>query len=103
MNGAAPVQSHVPNANGRVGRRKLDRVSSPGNGAVHFRAVQECARYGAEETAVWDRADREGFSERDQSTQLHFPLARVRADGARIFLPGRGGDEVARVLEGRAN
>src|SRR5437667_451036 len=27
--------------------------------------------------------------------------ARVRADGAGIFLPSRGGDEVARVLEGR--
>src|SRR5207244_1480242 len=52
--------------------------------------------------AVRNRTNRQGVSQRNQSAQFHFSLARVRTDGAGIFLPGRGGDEAARILERRA-
>ena len=45
----------------------------------------------------------EGVSERSSIRAiLPFPLARVRADGAGVFLPAGAGDGVARILEGRA-
>src|SRR6202045_5023578 len=96
------IQFDVFYANGSIGRRGRDRLSPSGNRAVDFCAVQKRARYGPEEIAVRDRADREGVPERDQPAELHFSLARVRADGARIFLPAGAGDGAAGILEGRA-
>ena len=54
----------------------IDRLSATGDGAIDLRAIQERARYFAQETALRDRADREGVSERDQPAQLS-PFARA--------------------------
>src|SRR5205085_8233509 len=100
---AAGVQPDVQDVCRRDGRRRRGDVSTPRDRAVYLRAVQERARYGAEEIAVWDRADREGVPQRDQPAELHFSLARISADGTRIFLPAGTGDGAARVLEGIAD
>src|ERR1041385_7043805 len=92
VNGAAGIQLDAQDEHrGDRGREEFD-VSSAGDGAINLRPVQERARYGAKEIAVRDRADWKSVPERDQSAQLHFPLARIRADGARIFLPAGAGD-----------
>ena len=72
-------------------RRMLKDLSPPGDRAGHFRAIQERPRGRAQETPLRHRADRQGLPQRDQPAQLHLPLARVRADGARVFRSTRPG------------
>ena len=64
-----------------------------------FKRVREVAR---QPIPVRDRPDRQGVPQRDQPAQLHVPLARVRAGGARVLLPPLGAREVVRALARRA-
>ena len=61
---------------------------------VDFKNVLDTTR---KAVAVRRRADRESVPERDHAGQFHFPHARVRADGNRIFHPG---SRARRGLEG---
>ncbi len=56
----------------------------------------------AKEIAIRHRADRQSVSQRNQPAQFYLSFARVRADGVGILLPGGGGNETARILEGTA-
>ena len=88
--GAARVQSDVQDARRRA-RRQLERdVPAARDRAGHLRQFQERLRHGARARAVRNRPDRQSVSQRDQSSQLHFPQPRVRADGDRVLLPPRG-------------
>ena len=84
-NRAAGIQPDVPDpcrpGAGRLGHR----LSSTGNRAGHFCAVQKRPRNVAPEGAVRHRPGRQGLPQRGDAAQLHLPLARVRADGTGIF------------------
>ena len=67
---------------------------------VNFLNVQQSTR---QRIAVWHRADRQGVPQRDHAGQLHFPHARVRADGDAVLRRARHRHEVVRVLEGAAD
>ena len=62
---------------------------------ANFKNVVDTGRVQA---SVRNRADRQELSQRDQSAQLHVPLARVRADGDRVFLSSRRGQRMVRLL-----
>src|SRR5438094_5057290 len=99
---SAAVQSDVRDACRGRDRRKLHRISTTGNSTIDLRTVQKRSRSVAQKTPVRHCANRQGFPKRNQSSQFHFSLARVRADGTRILLPGGAGNGIARILEGRA-
>ena len=60
---------------------------------VNFKNVLDSSRV---QRALRHRADGQELSQRDHAAQLHVPLARIRADGDRVFLPSQ---VVARVVQ----
>ena len=69
---------------------------------VDLQRFQARARGLAPADSLRHRPDRKGLPQRDQPAQLHVPLARVRAGGARVLLPPVGAREVVRALARRA-
>ena len=53
---------------------------------VNFKNVCDSSRV---QHPVRHRPDRQELPQRDHAAQLHLPLARIRADGDRVFLPSR--------------
>ena len=66
------------------------RLSARRDLPVDLQRLQARARGRAPDDPVRHRADRQGLPQRDQPAQLHLPLARVRAGGARVLLPSVG-------------
>ena len=95
---AAPVQPDAEDAHRRGGRLGRRRVSARGDLSVDLPRLQARDAVRAHEAAVRDRADRQGVPQRDHAAQLHLPLARVRADGARVLHAARRGDGLVRAL-----
>src|SRR5690349_7955005 len=88
----ACVQFDVQNLCRRYRRRIERNLSSTGDGAGDFRAVQKRAGNFTQEIAVRYRPNWKGVPKRNQSTEFYVSVARVRADGAGIFLPAGAGD-----------
>ena len=77
------------------------RLPPPRDGAGHLRQFQERGRHRARQASVRHRAGRQELPQRDQSAELHVPLARVRADGDRVLLPSRRGQRSGTPTGGR--
>ena len=97
---AQGLQPDVQDLRRRDGGRIVDHLPAARDGAGHVRPVQERARGRAQEAALRHRANRQGVPQRDQPAQLHLPLARVRADGSRIFRQAGHRPRVAGKVEG---
>ncbi len=83
----------------RVGGRRERRLScAPRPASSIFTDFKRVRESRAPEDPVRHRADRQGVPQRDQPAQLHLPLARVRAGGARVLLPPVRAREVVRAL-----
>src|SRR6266700_3200185 len=85
LDGTTPVQFDVQNDGWSYRERRKHRLPAAGNGAGHFRQLQECPRFDQPKAALRYRANWEGLSKRDHAEKLHFPGARIRADGNRVL------------------
>ena len=100
--GAAAVQSHVQDLHGsRRGSSRGDLYAA-GDRTGHLRELSERAAVVTAENSIRHRANRQGVPQRDHARQLHFPHARIRADGDAVFREARQRKRVVRVLALRA-